>query len=70
MGMLDLEYPYNMSVEEVICLLQRSIYHATHLDAGSVDVKNFKHVTKKICVNISSENIIVVQCMYWVKRKT
>ena len=34
-GVLDLEYRYDLSIDEAVDLGQRAIYHATHRDAYS-----------------------------------
>jgi len=46
LGVLDTNYKYDMSLDEAVELGVRSIYHATHRDAGSGGVCRVYHCHK------------------------
>mmetsp|Transcript_5322 Transcript_5322/g.15888 ORF Transcript_5322/g.15888 Transcript_5322/m.15888 type:complete len:275 (+) Transcript_5322:90-914(+) len=56
MGVLDSGFKYDMSVDEACELGRRSIYHATHRDAGSGGIINVYHVGPDGWKKISSED--------------
>lgn len=68
-GVLDQGYSFDMSVEDAIALGQKSIYHATHRDAGSGGVINLYHVKKDGWVKISSEDMMVIHRKRVAERK-
>ena len=49
---------------------QRSVYHATHSGPASGSGIDLSHVQKGGWFNISSENMMVVQCDHVVKQNT
>lgn len=55
-GVLDQGYSWDMSVEDAIDLGRRSIYHATHRDAGSGGWINVYHVHKDGWTKISRDD--------------
>ena len=68
--MLDREYSYDRFDEGDISIGQRSICHSSHRDASSGGGIYLYQVQKERCINISSENIMIVQRMHVVERNT
>uniref|UniRef100_A0A7S2ZYC1 Proteasome subunit beta n=3 Tax=Rhodosorus marinus TaxID=101924 RepID=A0A7S2ZYC1_9RHOD len=56
MGVLDIGYKYDLSVEEACELGRRSIYHATHRDGASGGNINIYHVGEDGWTKISTED--------------
>merc|ERR1712072_37956 len=63
-GVLDTGYKYDLSVEDMIYLCRRSIYHATHRDAYSGGYVNLYHVKENGWTKISRDDCFKLHQRY------